>query len=158
MEIYIVRFFILFSFYILGAYATTDIPRLLRGSTTPMNESNCYCPVCGYKIPLSGQIPVFSYVRNNGLCRCCGTRIPFSDIFLELFIFLSCTLIVLVTDFSVTGLYLCILFYEGTKLFYLIRKKPRETDFLLNLVKSLLNNLIIFLLLAVLFGLILLIN
>ena len=37
MEINIICFFILFAFYVLGAYATTDILRLLKGNTTSVN-------------------------------------------------------------------------------------------------------------------------
>ena len=65
MKIFLLRFFILFAYYILGAFATTDIPRLMKGSTTPINAKDCYCPVCGYRIPLPSQLPVFSYIKNK---------------------------------------------------------------------------------------------
>lgn len=153
MNTFIIRFFILFAFYVLGAYATTDIPRLLRGSTTAIHAVHCYCPVCGYQIRLTDQIPIISYLKNKGRCLGCHTQIPFSDIFLEIYIFAGCTVITILSSFTLPGILFCILFFEGTKLFYLVRKGPREKEFIPNLLRSLWNNLIYFLLLSVLFGL-----
>lgn len=151
MEINIICFFILFAFYVLGAYATTDILRLLKGSTTSVNAKDCYCPICGYRIPLYDQIPILAYMKNRGKCRNCHSQIPFSDLFLEIFIFLGCSIITAACSFSWIGFGLSIAFYESTKLFYIIRKGAREDHFLSNLLKSLLNNLVWFVLLACLF-------
>lgn len=153
MEANIIRFFILFAFYILGAYATTDILRLLKGSTTPVNAKDCYCPVCGCRILIWDQVPIFAYLKNKGKCRNCHSQIPFSDLFFEIFIFLGCSILTIACGFSWSGLGLSIAFYEGTKLYYLIRKGARENRFLPNLVRSLFNNVVWFLLLAFLFGL-----
>lgn len=66
MQALIVHFFIIFAFYILSAYATTDILRLLKGSTLPANSAHCYCPNCNSKIALKDQIPILSYFLNHG--------------------------------------------------------------------------------------------
>ena len=153
MELFIIRFFILFAFYILGAYATTDITRLLKGSQTPINASDCYCPICGYKIPLSNQFPIISYIKNKGKCSHCHSLIPFSDIFLEIFIFTGCSFISIITSFSWTSYFLCLTFFEVTKAIYILQKGPREDKFLYHLFRSFCNNLLFFLLLAILFGL-----
>ena len=79
MQALIVHFFIIFAFYILSAYATTDILRLLKGSTLPVNSAHCYCPNCNSKIALKDQIPILSYFLNHGKCRVCGCKIPPND-------------------------------------------------------------------------------
>ena len=158
MESYLIRFFVLFAYYILGAYATTDILRLLKGNTTSVNAKDCYCPICGYKIPLSDQIPVFSYLKSKGKCQNCHSQIPFSDLFLEIFIFLGCSILTVSRGYSLIVFGLSIAFYEGTKLLYLIRKGVREDHFLSNLLKSLCNNLAWFLLLGFLFWLLQLVS
>ncbi len=68
MKTALVYFSIYFAFYILGAYATTDILRLLKGSTLYVNARDCYCPICHNRILLKDQIPLFSYLKNKGKC------------------------------------------------------------------------------------------
>ena len=58
MEQLILRIGICFTFYILGAYATTDILRLLKGSAVSVTAPDCYCPICHNKIALKEQLPI----------------------------------------------------------------------------------------------------
>lgn len=153
MKIIILQSAIFFSFYILGAYATTDILRLLKGCRTPVSAPDCYCPVCGRKIALRDQIPVFSYIKNNGTCKNCKSPIPPSDLILEVFLFLLPSVTAGVLRFSRFSLLLCIIIYEGTKLFFLLRFGKRKEAFGKNLLFSLSANLLLFSFIAFLFAL-----
>ena len=153
MENYIIYSAICFCFYILGAYATTDILRLLKGSTVSINAPDCYCPICNHKILLRDQLPIFAYIRNHGACRNCKSKIPFSDLFLEIFLFIALSTLTILLHFSWTAYFLCISVYEGTKLFFLLRFWKRETAFLKNLAVSLFNNLFLFGFIGILFAL-----
>lgn len=153
MKIITPYFAILFAYYILGAYATTDILRLLRGSTVSVNAPDCYCPRCNTRILLRDQLPIFSYFKNHGSCRNCKSHIPISDLFLEIFLFIGLSGITIISRFSWIGFFLCILFYETTKLTFLLRFGKRKNQFGKNLVISLLNNLFLFTILAFFFAL-----
>lgn len=148
-----VHFAIFFTYYILGAYATTDILRLLRGTTTEVNNSYCYCPICHKRISLWDQIPIFSYLKNHGACKNCGSRIPLSDLFLEIFLFILLSGITIISRFNWIGFGLCVAAYELTKLLFLIRFGKRESSFGKNLAISLGNNLFLFCCLAFFFAL-----
>lgn len=148
MKIFLLRFFILFAYYILGAFATTDIPRLMKGSTTPINAKDCYCPVCGYRIPLPSQLPVFSYIKNKGRCRSCGARISFYDILPEIFIWSGCSAIAILCAFSMKGYWLTVLLYIVSKSVILLNKGIREADCVKNLIASVINNIVFFGMLA----------
>lgn len=152
MKTALVYFSIYFAFYILGAYATTDILRLLKGSTLSVNARDCYCPICHNRILLKDQIPLFSYLKNKGKCRHCGSKIPLSDLFLEFFLFFTLSVTATVFHFSWTGYFLCLIIYEGTKFLFLLLFKKREIAFGKNLAISLLHNIILFALLAFLFA------
>lgn len=141
------------AFFIFGAYATTDILRLLHGCTSPVNAPGCYCPSCNKKIPLSAQIPVFSYIRNKGACQNCHAPIPLSDLFLELFIGFGFSIIATILHFSWLSFGLCICLYEATKGFYMLYAGVRKQAFFCNFFRSLFNNLILFSLLGILFAL-----
>lgn len=65
MQEYLLYFSLYFVFYIMGAYATTDILRLLKGSTVKVNAPDCYCPICHNKIALRDQLPIISYIKNE---------------------------------------------------------------------------------------------
>ena len=148
MKYIIIHFSIIFSYYIIAAYATTDILRLLKGSTLPVLSSNCYCPICHQKIKLIDQIPIFSYFRNHGRCRNCKSKISSSELFLEFFLFLTFSLITIFTHFHLISLFICIGLYEITKIIFILLYKPREQTFFFNLVCSLLSNFLLFSLLA----------
>ncbi len=151
MQIYIVYFMIFVTFYILGAYATTDILRLLKGSSTSIDAPDCYCPICNSKIPLKHQLPIIAYFRNHGSCFNCHSRIPVSDLFLEIFIFAALSAIALFSRFTWIGYAICVAFYEATKLVFLLIHGRRDEAFVKNLLCSLRNNMVLFLLLAFLF-------
>jgi leader peptidase (prepilin peptidase)/N-methyltransferase len=153
MKILLVYFAIFFTFYILGAYSTTDILRLLKGATLPVNAPICCCPICNKTIALRDQLPIFSYLKNHGLCKNCGSRIPLSDLFLEIFLFLLLSVIAITFRYSWIGYGLCIFSYELTKIVFLIRFQKRENAFLKNLAVSLLNNICLFGILAFFFSL-----
>lgn len=153
MKAIIIRMAICFAFYILGAYATTDILRLLKGSTVAVNAPDCYCPVCHTKIALRDQLPIISYFKNHGSCRNCKSSIPISDLFLEIFLFLTMTLLSILLNFNWLAFALCIAVYEITKIIFLCRLGRRESAFIKNLMISLATNIALFALLAFLFAL-----
>lgn len=153
MKIIILHFAVFFGFYIIGAYATTDILRLLKGSDLPINEPDCYCPVCHKRIALRDQLPVLSYLKNHGRCKNCESPIPTSDLFLEVFLFTLLSCIAAVFHFSWTGFGLCVIFYESVKIIFLLRFGKREHAFWKNLFLSFINNLFLFGILASFFGL-----
>ena len=151
MQTILIHFAIFFVFYIIGAYATTDILRLLKGCSTSINAPDCYCPSCHCKISLRDQLPIVSYIKNHGACYHCKSPIPFSDLFLEIFLFLSLSGISFVLNYSWLAYFICLLFYELTKVAFLCRYGRREINFAKNLFLSIRNNLIIFSLVALLF-------
>ena len=151
MEQIIVRIAICFTFYIMGAYATTDILRLLKGSTVSVTAPDCYCPICNNKIALTDQLPIISYIRNCGKCRHCKSTIPFFDLFLEIFLFVLLSAVSILLNFSWLAYGLCVFIYELTKLVLLITHGKRENDFEKNLLRSLGNNVLLFLLIGFLF-------
>lgn len=143
---------ILLALYIISAYATTDMLRLLKGSTGPVLSRDSYCPVCHHALRLRDQIPIFSYFLCRGRCRYCSSPIPVSNLLLELGMFLLTSATALLTGFSWSGYALILFLYEGTKAALLWHFGKREEDFSAQLRDSLLSNLVVFLLLAVLFG------
>ena len=151
MQTTIISVAICLTFYVLGAYATTDILRLLKGCDTPITAPDCYCPICNNKIRLRDQLPIFSYFKNHGACPYCNSSIPVSNLFLEVFLFTVLSLTSILLRFRWSAFFLCIVIFEGTKLVALLRYGHRETAFAKNFIRSLLNNLLLFLLLAFLF-------
>lgn len=144
---------IFFAFYILGAYATTDILRLLRGAVLPVNAPECCCPRCHKRIALWDQLPIFAYLKNHGKCNNCGSSIPLSDLFLEIFLFAALSAAALLFDFSWTGFWLCVGLYETVKLLFILHFGKRENAFYKNLAFSLCNNIFLFCILAFFFAL-----
>lgn len=142
---------ILLSYYVLGAYATTDILRLLKGSTLPIFSGDCFCPVCNNKIRLIDQVPIISYALNGGKCHSCKSKIPVSNLIFEIAIFTSFTAITILLNFSWLAYVVDFILYEGMKLFCLIKYGPRETDFKISIIKSLSLNILLFILIATLF-------
>lgn len=151
MEGIFIRTVIICSFFIWGAYATTDILRLLKGAKLQVWKSSCYCPICGTKIRLINQIPVFSYVCSKGKCRKCNNRIPLFDLCLELSIIIGFTVIALYTNFSWKCLIFCIVAYEMLKILCICVFGRRVHEFAKNLIYSMFSNIIIFLLISFLF-------
>lgn len=151
MKTFVIHIIIYFTFYIIGAYATTDILRLLKNCAVSVNTPHCYCPICHKKIALKDQLPIISYIKNNGQCRNCKSHIPISDLFLEFFLFFTLSCIATLWNFSWLAYLLCLLWYEGTKIAFLIIYGHRQESFYKNLLVSLGNNAVIFLMVAILF-------
>lgn len=151
MENVLVKIAICFVFYIIGAYATTDILRLLKGSTVSVNAPDCYCPKCNNKIALKDQLPIIVYIKNRGKCFHCKSDIPISDLFLEIFIFVCMSAVSLMLSFGWTAFWICVIFYEMTKLVFICIHGKRESGFLKNLLISICNNIVIFVFVAFLF-------
>jgi leader peptidase (prepilin peptidase)/N-methyltransferase len=147
----ITKMAIIFCFYIMGAYATTDILRLLKGSQLSVWDKNCYCPVCKEQIRLIDQIPIISYIISKGRCRKCNSKIPLSDLWLEAVIFIALSGYSIAYDFSYNSLVVSIVFYEMLKIFCCAIYGVRDNDFFKNFIVSLLVNIAIFGLLAILF-------
>ena len=153
MKILIIHAAIYFTFYILAAYATTDILRLLKDCRTPVYASACYCPVCHQKIALKDQLPIISYFKNQGSCKICKSPIPITDFFLELFLFIALSVVSYLLHFGWIAYSFCILCYEGTKFLFLLFFGKRKSGFLKNLMISLFIHLLLFSMLALLFAL-----
>lgn len=151
MQIHVIHITICFTFYVLGAYATTDILRLLKGCSVSINEPFCYCPICQNKISLKDQLPIISYLKNHGCCSNCKSHIPISDLFMEIYLFLSLSSISILFHFSWVAYILCILCYESTKIVFILICGHREQHFCRNLFASVRNNIVIFLLVGILF-------
>lgn len=148
---FLIPLFIILAFYILGAYATTDILRLLDGCEIAPSSKDCFCPVCGQKIPLYNQIPIFSFFINKGVCRSCHSPMPKKDLFLEVFIFLSMTASSVLLDFSWSSFILDIMIFEVTKIVFLYLYGIRKKNAVKELVMSLSRNVLIFIILAALY-------
>lgn len=142
---------ILFSFYIISAYATTDIIRLTKGNTIPVYAPNCYCSICNNKIRLIDQIPIFAYLVNHGKCHFCKSKIPIFDFLFEVFLFLLFSFTNVAFHFNYIGFIITISEYEIIKLIYILVKGKRENDFFKNLIISLMTNVFFFLLIGLLF-------
>lgn len=151
MPQHVIHAAIFLAFYIVGAFSTTDILRLLKGSTVSVSCPDCFCPACGSRLPLHDQIPVFSYLLNRGSCRFCGSKIPISELFSELTVFFTLSAISILSGFSYGGLFLCFLFYQIIKFIYLLKVGPRKDHFIRNLFFSLLHDIMLFGLLFFLF-------
>lgn len=151
MHKFLFHLFLIITYYVIGAYATTDVSRLLKGATVPIYDSNCYCPSCGSKIPLRNQIPIISYLINKGKCNQCHSMISLSDLLPEIILPIGFLLISYLLHFSVLAYLLCICLFEGYKILSIVHHKPRENDFLKNFIVSLIFNIFIFLLLGFFF-------
>jgi prepilin signal peptidase PulO-like enzyme (type II secretory pathway) len=147
----LVRAAIILCYYIMGAYATTDILRLLKGASLPVWGKDCYCPICGNRIRLADQIPIISYVIGGGRCRSCGSKIPFSDLWLELSVLLYMSLVTLLFGFSYISLGVNIVSYELLKIVCCIVYGIREKNFVINYIYSLAANAFIFIIMAFFF-------
>ncbi len=141
---HIIKAAIILSYWIIGAYATTDITRLLKGATHSMMDPKCYCDICGHTLMLRDQIPVLSFVFYKGKCRYCSSVILWTELFFEaLFLFVP-SFVLIILDFSFTAYYVNVILYETTKVAMILIHGKRETHFLSNLVRSILMNCVIF--------------
>ncbi len=152
MLLLLVRLTICTAFYVIGAYATTDILRLLKGNSTRISASGCFCERCGRRLTLREQLPILAYLWNRGKCRGCGSPIPIENFLLEVFFTASFISAALWTGFSPAAWLFCVLFYEAVKLFCVVRWGKRGPLLISELCRSLLNNLVNFALLGALFA------
>ena len=139
------------AFFVVGAYATTDIKRLAQGSTTSINDPSCYCDSCNAKLSLVDQIPLISYILFKGHCRHCNAKIPFSEFLFEFAIGITLSIIAFCFSFSMIGYFAVVLCYEGIKLFYLLINGIRKNGFSKEIKCSSANNIVIFLIIGFLF-------
>ena len=58
MQAALIHICTIFALYILSAFSTTDILRLLCGCETSILSPSCFCPQCGRRILLRHQIPI----------------------------------------------------------------------------------------------------
>jgi len=151
MTKHILHLILIIIYFILGAYATTDVSRLLKGAVTSIYDPNCYCPSCGTKIPLRSQIPVISYLINRGKCSYCHHKITRTDILPEILLPLGFLSFSYILHFSFYAYLVCIGLFEGYKFLCLVYYGARTSGFLKNLVFSLLMNSLLFLLLGFFF-------
>lgn len=151
MQKYLIHFILIIIYFVLGAYATTDVSRLLKGATTPISDPYCYCPSCGSVIPLRSQLPIISFMINKGKCTHCHNMISLCDILPEIilpagFIFFSYFFY-----FTLKAYFSCMFLFEAYKFVSIVYYKPRETAFFKNLMFSLVINIFLFVLLGFFF-------
>lgn len=147
----LIRVTICISFYVVGAYATTDILRLLKGHPVSVGNSDCFCESCGCKLTLRQQIPIFSYLLSRGRCKNCGSAISPGNFIPEVLFTFIFTLAAVVTGFRPTVWVFCIIFYETVKLFCIIFFGKRGRELAKGLLFSLLGNAVNFSLVGILF-------
>lgn len=139
------------SFYVIGAYATTDILRLLKGHPVSVGNSDCFCEFCGCRLTLRQQIPIFSYLFSRGKCRSCGHVISPGNFILEVLFTAVFILATVIVDFHPAVWLFCVIFYESVKLFCVIYRGKRGRELAKGLFISLLGNTVNFSLVGVLF-------
>lgn len=141
-----IKFAICLSYYVLGGMATTNIQRLLKGSTLSVAASKCFCPVCGHQIRLIDQLPIFSYLFCSGRCRSCKTKIPKDTLILEIIILAGMSLAAFLFEFSPFGVLVSFLYFEIIKIGFILRFGKRENNFVKQYIISILLNIVPFLL------------
>ena len=139
------------AFYVIGAYATTDILRLLEGHPVSVGNSDCFCESCGCKLTLRQQIPIFSYLSSRGKCINCGHAISPGNFVLEVLFTAVFILAAVITDFRPAVWFFCIVFYESVKLICVIYYGKRGRELAKGLLFSLFGNAVNFSLVGVLF-------
>lgn len=141
-----IRIAICLSYYVLGGMATTNILRLLKGSTLSVAASKCFCPVCGQQIRLIDQLPIVSYLFCSGRCRSCKTKIPKDILILEIIILAGMSIVSFLFDFSPFGVLASFLYFEIVKIGFILYFGKREKDFARQYILSIILNIIPFLL------------
>lgn len=127
---------IIISYFTLGGLATTNILRLLKGSSFHVYSSECSCPNCGGKITVPMQTPIISYLVDGGKCRYCKSPIPINGLILEIIIFVGMTLISSLLHFSFFGVICSFLYYEAVKIGYILFYGKRESAFVKQYILS----------------------
>lgn len=130
----------------IAALATTDILRLLKGSTISVFTSYCICDKCGHKIPIVYQIPIVSYIICRGKCKYCGEKIEIKNFLFEILLFVMFTVISLILKFSPFSVLISFIAYEIIKLLLIIFKGRKEHNFFKEYFLSIFSNIFIFML------------
>lgn len=146
MSVKIIYAAIILSYYCISGMATTNILRLLSGSTARQNDLHCYCGKCGHIIPVYHQFPIFSYFASKRRCRYCGTPIPFSNTAMEVTVFIIMSLVSILFKFSPLGIIFSFISYEIIRLAMLIRFGKRSDHFITEYIIALSYMLVAFLL------------
>ncbi len=147
----LIRITICISFYVVGAYATTDILRLLKGHPVSVGNKDCFCESCGCKLTLRQQIPIFSYLFSRGRCGHCGNAISSGNFILEALFTVVFTFAAVITGFRPVVWIFCIIFYESVKLLCVVLFGKRGRELIQSLLFSLLGNAVNFSLVGILF-------
>lgn len=147
----LIKITICMAFYVIGAYATTDILRLLKGHPVSVGNNDCFCESCGCKLTLRQQIPVLSYLACGGKCKNCGHAISPGNFILEVLFTAVFILAAVIADFRPSVWLFCIVFYESVKLFCVIYRGKRGRELAKGMFLSLLGNAVNFSLVGVLF-------
>lgn len=142
----IVKIAICCSYFTVGGLSTTNILRLLKGSTLHVYSSKCTCQNCGMKISVLNQAPIISYIACGGKCKKCKIPLPISALVLEVLVFVGMTLITALFRFSPLGVLTSFCYYEILKICYIIKYRRRENSFLSQYLLSFLSILFIFVL------------
>ncbi len=116
-------------FFIIGGLATTNIFRLLKGSTTNVLDRKCYCPSCNAEISVLNQTPVVSFLWNKGRCRNCYCRIPVDGLIVEIVVFSGMTIISAIGNFSPMNIFFSFVFYELLRIVLILIYGKREQTF-----------------------------
>ena len=139
MKEILVKICICFSYFMVSGLATTNILRLLKGSTLHVYSSKCVCPNCGMKIGVLNQTPIISYIVNRGKWKKCKNPIPKNALFLEILLFIGMSIVTIVFQFSHLGVLFSFCFYELVKIGYIIWYGRREESFLCQYLLSFLS-------------------
>lgn len=151
MDSFLIQIAIFFSYYIIGAYSTTDILRFTRFYNHTITDGKCFCPSCDHELKLIDQIPLISYIFQRGRCKYCGSKIPRREFLCELLIFLLSSIITFLFHFNYLAWILNGCIYQIIKICIIIKYGSREKCTLKNIISSLLFNLLEFSLLGVLY-------
>lgn len=125
----LIKFAICFSYFIIGGLATTNILRLLKGSTLHVYSSKCACSNCGMKIGFFNQMPIVSYIACRGKCLQCKIPIPVGPLLLEIVVFVGMSVISALGGFSPVSVICSFLYYELIRIACIIKKGKREKSF-----------------------------
>ena len=120
---------IILSLFFISGLATTNILRLTKGNTLPINSKKCNCSICGGKITPLMQTPIISYILYKGKCKYCNTSIPLNGLVLEIITCVGMTLIAALFRFSPLGILWGFLYYELLRIMFILVLGKRETEF-----------------------------
>lgn len=116
-------------YFHIGGLATTNILRLTKGNTAPVNYPHCICDNCGYKIPPLLQFPVISYIISKGKCKNCGIEIPKYPLVLEIVVMCGMYLLTALFSYKPLGVFASFLYYEIIRIVMIRIRGKREEDF-----------------------------